>query len=416
MEVLSVMTTEMQPEPVPGQDLPLTPAPKKGRVSSVEFWRFAFTVMVAVYHFEIFFMSMQKRLPSGSTAVEFFFILAGFTMAMSASRRMDARQGLPMTTREAHALAIKYVRDKLTAIYPILAVTLVITIVIIPAGSFLSKLGNLMNSEWEWLFMVGTPMGYDNGAAPLVPLWFLTQLLVVGYAYTFLMYRKHDAAMFAAPLIAVLGYIFFTLNSSNILDFYVKMGAFNAGTVHALSEMAMGIALYQIYAHLKKRNLSRMAVYLLTALELYAIYRYLALTFFQQVGIDNFRRLPYIMIIVLTSFLNVTFLSKILNNSVSKALGRISLTMYLIHFPMATVYFNMKMWTAMNFMNNPIAGQLFSFFNGMGMGGFGTGLTFRDAFTYIVFVILVSLLITIFIAAFRRFAAPLLRQFSAKLG
>jgi peptidoglycan/LPS O-acetylase OafA/YrhL len=402
------MTIEIQPAPAV--------APKKERVNSVEFWRFLFTAMVAVYHLEIFYMTLQKRIPSGSTAVEFFFILAGFTTAMSASRRAEARSGRPIDAREAHALAVKYVKDKLTAIYPILAVTLALALVVIPAGPLLGKLGRLFGSEWEWLFMVGTPMGYNNGAAPLVPLWFLTQLLVVGYIYTFLINIRRDFMMFAAPAIAVLGYTFFTLNSQNILDFYVKMGFFNAGAVHAFSEMAMGIALYQLYAYLKKRGLSRRAVILLTVVELYAIYRYFSMTFTQQVGLDNFRRIPYVMIIVLTSFLNVTFVSKFLNGAVSRALGRISLTMYLIHFPLATAFFNMKMWTAVNFMTNPIANQLFGFFNGMGMGtggsggGYGAPLGLRDAFVYIVFVMIAAALITLFLAAVRAAAAQVRRR------
>ena len=32
------------------------PAAEKRRISSVEFWRFVFTVMVSLYHFELFFM------------------------------------------------------------------------------------------------------------------------------------------------------------------------------------------------------------------------------------------------------------------------------------------------------------------------------------------------------------------------
>ena len=70
------------------------PAGKKRRISSVEFWRFVFTVMVSLYHLEIFFMK-KSLFPSGSGAVEFFFVLAGFLLGMGAEKRHLARGGRP---------------------------------------------------------------------------------------------------------------------------------------------------------------------------------------------------------------------------------------------------------------------------------------------------------------------------------
>ena len=330
---------------------------KTPRVCSAEFWRFAFTVIVALYHLEIFYT--KKLMPSGTTAVEFFFVLAGFTIAMSASHRIEAGGARELDNRHAHALAVDYLKKKLTAIYPLLAITLVLAIVVFPLAGptfpivpgymqtgfwvrLLERLGVLFGSEWEWLVMVGTPMGFNNASAssaPIVPLWFLTQLIVVGYMYTFLVNRKYDLMMFAAPLIAVFGFTYFALNSENVLDFYIKMGLFNAGTVRAIAEMAMGISIYQLYAFLRKREWSLLGRILLQLLELFAIYRYCALTFGAGVSIDNFRRIPYILVIILLSFLRVTFLSGLLDRKFMERLGKLSLSMYLIHFPVATMYF-----------------------------------------------------------------------------
>ena len=83
-EVFPVEEAAVLPQPQPQAQ------PKRKRVSAVEFWRFVFTVMVSLYHMEIFFMK-KTLFPSGSGAVEFFFVLAGFTLAMSAERRHLAR-------------------------------------------------------------------------------------------------------------------------------------------------------------------------------------------------------------------------------------------------------------------------------------------------------------------------------------
>ncbi len=73
-------------------------------------------------------------------------------------------------------------------------------------GSFMgqetSKLGQIMNSEWDLLLMIGTPFGFNNGMASIVPMWFLTALLVVGYLYTFAIYKNYDLTIYLSPVLA----------------------------------------------------------------------------------------------------------------------------------------------------------------------------------------------------------------------
>ena len=392
---------------------------RKQRVFSVEFWRFAFTIIVALYHLELFYQ--KKIMPSGTSAVEFFFVLAGFTIAMSASKRIAADGKRELSPREANLCAWDYLKKKLLMIYPVLAMTLVITLVIIPltgttfqAGyraintglwqKLLAQVKVLISSEWEWLMMVGTPMGFNNATsatAPIVPLWFLTQLLTVGYLYAYLINRKYDFIMFAAPLISVFGLTFFVLNSENNLDFYIKMGFFNAGTVRALTEMAMGISIYRIYEYMAKRDWKLSGRIILQLLELFAIYRYCALTFNAALSIDNFRRIPYILVIILLSFVNVTFLSKLLNRKFMEKLGRLSLPMYLIHFPVATVYFSLIYRVKMR----PGARSAPAFF--MMSGGMSPRyqqipLSLGDVVMYLPFVIIVSILMNIAVRGIKR--------------
>jgi peptidoglycan/LPS O-acetylase OafA/YrhL len=103
----------------------------RSRASTAEFWRFAFTVLVCLYHLEIFFVR-RELLISGSSAVEFFFLLAGFLMAKSAARAMEGRTE-PVSVREAHAKALDFVKKKLKAIYPILIIVLLLGFLVIQA-------------------------------------------------------------------------------------------------------------------------------------------------------------------------------------------------------------------------------------------------------------------------------------------
>lgn len=379
----------------------------KARVMSVEFWRFLFTVLVSVYHLEIYFFGGEKIFTSGTSAVEFFFILAGFTIAMSAKRRAGESEA-QLTPKQAHALALEYVRKKLKAIYPLLAISLILGLVVYPlilksqssmwymAGDK-GILETLMNSEWEWLLLVGTPFGFNEGASTAIPLWFLTALLVVGYAYTYAINRHYHFVRFAAPIIGVLGYIFFALNSNLLIDHAVQMGPFNAGTLHAVAEMALGISLFQLYEYFSQKKVSRLWQILLTVFELYAIYRLFALTFHQPVGYDNFRKIIYLMIIILLSFLNVSYFTRIVNNRVSRWLGHISLAMYLCHFQLIPIYmqaiYSLKMRTSILQYKSPFAKAVFGFVGDMGgMGYNSSGMSWKDMLVYLLLVIAVSLL------------------------
>ena len=186
--------------------------PQAPRAATAEFWRFAFTVIVCIYNLEIFY-AKRDLLVSGSRAVEFFFILAGFLMARSAGRYRYPRTS-PVTVREAQAKALDFVKKKLKAIYPVLIIVLLLGILVFPAmpTSFADRLKALQNTEWELLILVGTPFGYNNGMAPIVPLWFLTALIVVGYLFTYLIYKHYNFMNFAAPLIGVHFLVNFTFN------------------------------------------------------------------------------------------------------------------------------------------------------------------------------------------------------------
>lgn len=383
--------------------------PRSVRVLTVEFWRFAFTVLVCLYHSEMYFGS-PKLMPSGSSAVEFFFVLAGFLMAKSAKRNLTGRD-TSVSVREAHAKALDFVKKKLKAFYPVLIVVLLLGILVYPTfqSTFIDRLKNLQNTEWEMLMLVGTPFGYNDGMTPIVPLWFLTGLLIVGYIYTFALYKNYDFMMFAAPVLGILFYVYFTLNSTLVLDFYVKMGFLNAGMVRAVAEISLGVSVYALYEYLSKKKFGKGWRIVLSLLELYAIYRLFSLMFFQPAGMDNFKRILYIMIIVLLSFLNKTFFTWLLNRKIWAVLGKITFTMYLCHFHLVNVYLSLlsswKSYLLSQSMTSPSAYTMWQFLQGTG----GTDstfksipITFKDAVLYMILVIAVSTLIHLYILFWKK--------------
>lgn len=385
---------------------------KTKRVSSVEFWRFLFTVLVALYHFEIFFPKRTIFL-SGSSAVEFFFVLAGFTLAMSAANRVARGEERP-TAKEAHRLALDYVKKKCKALWPIMVCWLILwTVLSVVNASGMSGMGDwmgmkmptpletgintVMNSEWEMLFLVGTPFGFQGGFAPNVPLWFLTALIMMGYLYTYAINRHYDLTRFLAPVIGVGLYVFFALNTTSTLDHNIALGHLNAGMVKAAAEMGFGISLYLIYERMSARKWGVGWKVLFQIIELYAIYRLFSLMIGQELGLNNYRRILYIMAILLFSFLNVTPLTHVLNNGFSRLLGKLTMPMYILHYNLISSYFGwIFAWKMELFKNimDPTSRALYNFLDGL--GGYdkafkANGLTVKDAVVYMVIVIVFAI-------------------------
>lgn len=382
------------------------PAKKTRRISSVEFWRFIFTVMVSLYHLEIFFMK-KSLFPSGSGAVEFFFVLAGFLLAMGAEKRHLARGGLPAEPKEAAGRAVDYAKNKLKAIVPVVLCWLLLHILVSPGlEGFKGKLEFLMNAEWEVLLLVGTPMGFNGGFAPNIPLWFLTSLIVAGYVYTYLMERHFDRMHFLAPVIGVLGVTFFALKTTSVLDHNILVGCLTAGTLKAFSEMALGIALFFLYARLREKKPKLWLRLLLQLLELYVIYRLFTLIIGRPAGLENYKRTLYIMALILFSFLRITPLTRVLDNPFSRLLGKITLAMYVCHYTLITLYFTLLQKVKMGLMMRPRAGSwrsaVYRFLGNT--GGFdqkfkAIPMTWKDAVIYLALLLICAILVTLVIWA-----------------
>ncbi len=364
---------------------------KTARIASVEFWRFLFTVLVCIYHMEIYYTS-GKIFPSGTGAVEFFFVLSGFLLAVSAARS-HAVHPEPLSVRAASAQAVQYVWKKIRMIFPVLLVTLIVHIACNSIFYKTDWLDAALHSEWELLFLVGTPFGYNDGLAPIMPLWFLTALFIAGYVYSYLLSRRYELMLYLAPLIGVLGYTYFTLNSTVVLDFYIKMGLLTAGTLRAFTEMALGIAMFRLYDFLRGRRIGPVWNIVLTLLLLFSLWRYYALTVNAPVSLDNFRRIVYILIIVLLSFLKKDGLTFLLDNPVSRWLGSISMTMYVCHFTLGGVFINLvrKFW-----MRHPMS----KFW--VALLGYGGSINWKIRIWYMVFVIVCSVILTLLLALARR--------------
>jgi hypothetical protein len=174
--------------------------------------------------------------------------------------------------------------------------------------------------------------------------------------------------------------------------------------------MAFGMTVFLIYDRVKDIKLHKGWIVLLSILELYAIYRFFALTIHQEISIDNFRRTIYIMIILLMAFLNVTFFARLLNRRIWHYLGKITLTMYLAHFGLVPVYLRLlditKSKLGIRAYFSPPAKKLLEFLSDMGNMDRSFRLkpmSVKDIIFYLLFVMAAATVIQLFIYAVGRF-------------
>lgn len=144
-------------------------------------------------------------------------------------------------------------------------------------------------------------------------------------------------------------------------------------------------------------------------IEIFAIIRLYQLIIGAMVSMDNYRRIIYIMIIVVTSFLNVTPLSRILDNKFSILLGKISLPMYITHYTLISFLMaKLMMWKGELMMKmgySKSAEMLYNFLKGT--GGYDEKfrqipMSFKDAAIYLILVIAVAIVITLVIELGKR--------------
>ncbi|MDR1589454.1 MAG: acyltransferase family protein [Oscillospiraceae bacterium] len=319
---------------------------------AIEFWRYAFAVFAALYHFEKVYemmpwMASVRRVASvGFIGVEFFFILAGFLIAETDKRRVLAGAPERMSFADAGREAWDYARSRIKTVYPTLAAVLIIFSLILRSGGLAERLRDFMNLEWEALILGGTSFAWGDPESPalfLIVSWFLTDLIISGFFITLFIRMRRDVMRVIAPFAAILLYSLFGHKSFDLYLGHELYGFLSGGMVRSLAGMFLGLTANILYTKLAAANLGAVKRALLSLVEIYAIYRLFSLGWNQEIGVDNYRILVYIPVIIIFAFTSKTAVSRILDNPVSRLLGGVSLAVYLFHWRFLETFFTLKM-------------------------------------------------------------------------
>lgn len=112
-----------------------------------------------------------------------------------------------------------------------------------------------------------------------------------------------------------------------------------SATNRAMAGMLLGCVVYFIYGEIKKHEFTKLQYYILSVLEIVSLFLILKILLFSVHNRENMLALFLFPILIVCEYGQLTVLSKLLNNRVSAYLGKISLMMYLLHYPLAVVMF-----------------------------------------------------------------------------
>lgn len=322
-----------------GEKLPDAP---RARIAAPELLRFVAASMVCLLHFEQL-MGIEYRLFGDCyLVVDMFFMLTGFYMMLSAFKK----QSQPVRAGEAFLNSF----NKAKSIYFPYFLALVTTFIIktIQDGLTASEAAqSLFHYKWEFFYlqMLGfNPNPQFNVDYLLGPGWYLSAMFIALIPAYYLA-RKHTKvfAGVIAPLSAAAVYcleinVYGTLDAGNEMLYIVMVGV-----LRAFAGISAGAFAALIFRILKTRTMTkrfRVGLSLIEALCCALVFCMVLLTDLLSAA-DMIMYIFVFAALIITFNLNETWIARALNGHGTRVwllLGRLSLYMYLFHWPLLMIF------------------------------------------------------------------------------
>ena len=308
---------------------------------TVEFYRFITIIFIAIFHFGIQYTGKFHWPKGGYLGVEFFFILSGFFLMREANK--DKIKG-----ESDSKLSVNYLLSKLKRLYPDY---LLIILIFIFCNIFKDKLFSakyvfewLYKEIWELLFL--HDFGIPDIHMSVTSTWFLSSLVINSYLIYYLILKNKDLFVgFIAPVTTILIYAYASRKYGSLSIQGEYSGIFYGALIRSWADICMGVLSYNFYSFMhkwleyeKSANIKKYKkiIFLFNLIEIYMI---VSCLYIINIGfkLDDFNIvIPFVVIIVL-AFLNITFISRLLNKKIFKSLGEISYSIYLNHLLVSTI-------------------------------------------------------------------------------
>lgn len=298
---------------------------RKNRIYTIDFYRFIFILLICFLHFEYPYCGKQIYFICGYLAVDFYFILSGFLLSRNVLEN-DENNSISI-------MSVKFIVNKIKRYYIFYIYAYIVMLLYTwnSIGGMQSFRRDYQYGIWEVLLLqsAGFPNSFVN-----IPMWYFSALLIVSYfVYYIYISNKSLYANIVAPLSVILIYTFFARKYGNldIWGVWNDLSIINNSLIRAFAGLNLGIMCNKLYNYLVYNNLNKLDVIILNLLEIISILGIISIVINNDHSNIDFVILPMFCIIIISSFLNVTYISKFLNRKVFKYLGVISFSIFANH-------------------------------------------------------------------------------------
>lgn len=217
----------------------------KERNAFISFLKFAFSLIIVVFHCHLLFRKTGVFLFSkrGYLAVEFFFIVSGFYFMQGVEKNEKSKKNIYLLNFENTIKRFKrFVPITLISGFFICLIAFVFKSI---------KISNLFLSLYNSLLVGIVGIGYNLN----VPIWYLSAIILIMFLlYPIIRNNKQRYIYYIAPLIVLfgLGYMYKKYPSLD-LSSYLWNNLFYSGLLRCLVDINIGILVYELIKYFNKR-------------------------------------------------------------------------------------------------------------------------------------------------------------------
>ena len=299
---------------------------------AIDFWKFIFCLVILIFHVGEYFGEGNFLFRWGQFSVEFFFVVSGYFMCVSA-HNAEKKEAVGLGTE-----TFRYILHKIQSILPAYLFAFCLSWLnwFYFNGLHLLQQKGLMTFVYTNLCMMPdfflTFMAGYEGKVIIRITWYISAMLIAMLVlYPLLRRYKDTFRLIAAPLIVLIlsGYFSNTTHYNGIMDYEVIM---THGVMRAFIGLSLGCITYDFSRFLQRYNFTVFARVLLSLVEFCG---YALLLFIMQFGKEDG---AYLILFILFFTFSVTTSKQSMtavwfDNVCCKFLGRFSLYIYLCQSP-----------------------------------------------------------------------------------
>lgn len=303
---------------------------KTVRNGKIEFLRFAFAVIIMLFHMYESFLPVDYKVlgnftffANGWFGVEFFFVVSGFFMASTAFKRRNDNKTIGKATFD-------FMWKKLMAVLPYHLLVFSISFVLI------CILNKVDLSDFLNLFIKGVPNFLLIQRSGLVEKdvlgveWYISEMLIAMLIIYPVCHKHYDRfTKTIAPVLSllILGYLIKTTGTlGGSKDWSVLV---SKTLLRAIAEICAGAFAFEVCRNIQKLKFTKIDRAFLSGLELFSYGIVLLFVVYDFPGSYAGTIVIFACVAICLSFSNLTFGNKLFNNKVVRFLGSLSLPLYL---------------------------------------------------------------------------------------